>query len=275
MTRHRITPDPSKAKPVPSASHIASQMTNGESQAGELVLTNEGQPTTTSRIVAAHFGKRHKNVLQSLETIIQQMDDPEFTGLNFQLSEYTDSTGRKLPEWFMSEQGFAMLALAFTGKKAVALRLQFVKAFADATRRIRELERKQADPGWLAARQETKDDHRLIGLVLQATRARDGKESTEKHHFMNEAKLIRHAMTGSVHAELCRSCLGVAGLRVLAAVQKLNAQLLIAGEEYQLRKARCRLFAVEQLEKLERLAGYHADVMALSGRYHVDSRGLA
>ena len=263
----RITPDPSRvkpSKPVPSAS-----------QAADLVLSERGIPTTSSVIVAAHFGKSHRNVMRAICDLLEQTDDPEFNALNFEHIEVTDSRGRKQRARMMTEQGFAMLALAFTGKKAVALRLQFVKAFAAATKRIKELERKQADPEWLSARREAKDDHRLIGLVLQATRARDGKESTEKHHFMNEAKLIRHAMTGSVHAELCRSCLGVAGLRVLAAVQKLNAQLLIAGEEYQLRKARCRLFAVEQLEKLERLAGYHADVMALSGRYHVDSGGLA
>ena len=240
----RIQPDPTTAKaskPMPSAS-----------QHGELVLSERGIPTTTSRIVAAHFGKRHKNVLQSLETIIQQMDDPEFTELNFQLSEYTDSTGRKLPEWVMSEQGFSMLALAFTGKKAVALRLQFVKAFADATRRIRELERKQADPAWLDARRDTKLGHALIGFALETSRALAGKQ-TQAFHFMNEAKLVSFAMTGE-SGNFCRDCADAATLKVLHKVERLNAQLLALGESYPLRKDKCRLLAIGLLAQIRQPA---------------------
>lgn len=37
-----------------------------------------------------------------------------FTDLNFEFSEYTDSTGRKLPEVLMTRDGFTFLAVGVT-----------------------------------------------------------------------------------------------------------------------------------------------------------------
>jgi phage regulator Rha-like protein len=49
----------------------------------------------TSMDLANAVGKRHKNVLQDLRNMSSAWEN--VTGLSFQLSEYTDSTGRKLP----------------------------------------------------------------------------------------------------------------------------------------------------------------------------------
>ena len=99
----------------------------------------------------------------------------------------------------MSEQGFAMLALAFTGKKAVALRLQFVKAFAAATKRIKELERKQADPAWLDARRDTKLGHALIGFALETSRKLAGKEGGGIHGTIIGLDMLPMAPVADVH----------------------------------------------------------------------------
>ena len=152
----------------------------------------------------------------------------------------------------MSEQGFAMLALAFTGKKAVALRLNFIKAFAAATKRIKELERKQADPAWLDARRDTKLGHALIGFALETSRKLAGKE-TQHFHFANEAKLVSFAMTGE-SGNFCRDCADAATLKVLHKVEKLNAQLLALGESYPLRKDKCRLLAIGLLAQIRQPA---------------------
>lgn len=86
----------------------------------------EGQITTTSNQVAAHFGKRHKNVMQA----IANLDcSPEFTRLNFQPSEYADSTGRKLPAYRLTRDGFVFLAMGFTGKDAAQWKEAYITAF--------------------------------------------------------------------------------------------------------------------------------------------------
>ena len=86
----------------------------------------DGQITTTSNQVAEHFGKRHKNVMQA----IANLDcSPEFTRLNFQPSEYTDSTGRKLPAYRLTRDGFVFLAMGFTGKDAAQWKEAYITAF--------------------------------------------------------------------------------------------------------------------------------------------------
>ena len=56
--------------------------------------STNGKPTTTSLQVAERFGKRHDNVLRAIESL---ECSKEFTDLNFEVSAYTDSTGRCHP----------------------------------------------------------------------------------------------------------------------------------------------------------------------------------
>ena len=86
----------------------------------------EGHVTTTSLQVAQHFGKRHDTVLRA----IANLDcSPEFTARNFAASEYTDSTGRKLPAYRLTRDGFVFLAMGFTGKEAAAWKEAYLAAF--------------------------------------------------------------------------------------------------------------------------------------------------
>lgn len=101
------------------------------------LLTARGQATVTSIQVAQHFGKQHKNVLQSIRSL--ECSD-EFTELNFQLSDFTDPTGRKLPCYLITKDGFAMLAFGFTGKEAARWREAYINAFNEMERRLRALE---------------------------------------------------------------------------------------------------------------------------------------
>lgn len=86
----------------------------------------EGQITTTSNQVAEHFGKRHADVIRA----IRNLDAPaEFTERNFALSEFTDSTGRVLPAYRITRDGFTLLAMGFTGKEAMQWKVAYLTAF--------------------------------------------------------------------------------------------------------------------------------------------------
>ena len=71
-------------------------------------------PAVTSLQVAEAFGKEHLHVLRDIRNILESDD---FTESNFGLSEYTDSTGRTLPMYIMSRDGFVLLGMGFTGAK--------------------------------------------------------------------------------------------------------------------------------------------------------------
>ncbi|WP_440866622.1 Rha family transcriptional regulator [Symbiopectobacterium purcellii] len=90
------------------------------------VFINNGKALTTSKDVAEYFGKRHERVLDK----IRNLDcSSKFTEHNFVPSEYTDSTGRKLPMYTMTKDGFVFLVMGFTGKKAAAFKEAYIAEF--------------------------------------------------------------------------------------------------------------------------------------------------
>ena len=87
---------------------------------------------TTSRKVAKHFGKNHRDVLKAIKNLLAELDGLDFEGAterNFALSSYTDPTGRSLPEYHLSHDGFALLAMGFTGREALRWKVAFLQAF--------------------------------------------------------------------------------------------------------------------------------------------------
>lgn len=90
------------------------------------VFINDGKVLTTSKDVAEYFRKRHDDVLKKLRGLDCSSG---FTARNFAVSEYTDSTGRKLPMYTMTKDGFVFLVMGFTGKKAAAFKEAYIAEF--------------------------------------------------------------------------------------------------------------------------------------------------
>ncbi|MCV3486091.1 Rha family transcriptional regulator [Campylobacter sp. CNRCH_2014_2452] len=104
----------------------------------ELEVAND-QVTTTSLDIAAVFNKRHDNIIAKIETFPKD----SFTDLNFKASKYTDSTGRVLPCYKITRDGFSLLVMGFTGEKAYKWKLAFINAFNEMEKRLKNLEQEQ------------------------------------------------------------------------------------------------------------------------------------
>lgn len=98
-----------------------------------LFLSTDGQPFTTSRAIAERFGKNHRDVLRAIENLLAVMPDPEFSRRNFALRNYQYTTARnqvrEAPEYHLTHDGFAFLAMRFTGAEAMAWQIAFLQAF--------------------------------------------------------------------------------------------------------------------------------------------------
>lgn len=110
---------------------------NGANAALIDVHTNNGVLVTTSRNIAVVFGKEHRNVVRDIRAVIDANPDKNFTGLNFELSSYTDSTGRKLPEYQLTRDGTMLLIMGYTGPKAMALKTAYIKRFNEMEQALR------------------------------------------------------------------------------------------------------------------------------------------
>lgn len=89
----------------------------------------EGKLITTSIMIAEYFGKNHKEVLRDIKEKVIPGVSAEFTERNFALSSYVDSTGRTLPMYELTRDGFTMVAMGYTGAKAMEFKEAYIKAF--------------------------------------------------------------------------------------------------------------------------------------------------
>ena len=90
-----------------------------------------GVPTTTSLDVARHFGKRHANVCRTVRDLLPQL--PADHALNFELMVLPTDIGsgatRQDPAYRITRDGFTLLAMGFTGARALEFKLAYLDAF--------------------------------------------------------------------------------------------------------------------------------------------------
>lgn len=93
----------------------------------EVKRVNKAEMTVVSSLdVAETFGKDHKNILRD----IRQLEcSDEFRRLNFEQSEYLNEQNHKQPMYYMSRDGFTILAMGYTGEKAMRFKEAYIKQF--------------------------------------------------------------------------------------------------------------------------------------------------
>ncbi|CAM4101422.1 Rha family transcriptional regulator [Paenibacillus alkaliterrae] len=92
----------------------------------KLVFVENNRPVTDSLTVAETFGKDHSRVMRD----IRELGCSEvFRVGNFAESVYLNQQGRETPKFLMTEQGFALLAMGYTGKKAMSFKEQYILEF--------------------------------------------------------------------------------------------------------------------------------------------------
>lgn len=94
----------------------------------QFVQIKDRKTVTTSETVAKVFNKKHKNVLRDIREILEAGDE-EFNRLNFGLVEYIDKKGEKRPMFEMTKDGFMLLVMGYRTKKAMAIKISYIKAF--------------------------------------------------------------------------------------------------------------------------------------------------
>lgn len=92
----------------------------------ELVIMQNKQAVTTSLKVAEVFGKRHDHIMRDVNNL--KKDLPNF-GEMFLEGNEPDSYGRDRHIYYMNRDGFTLLAMGFTGKKALEFKIKYISAF--------------------------------------------------------------------------------------------------------------------------------------------------
>lgn len=93
-----------------------------------VVFARDGEVFANSRDVAAFFGKRHDDTLRAIRNLIEQ--EPDLGVRNFAETPYVEpSNGQTYRSFDMDRDGFTLLAMGFTGAKALKWKLSYIEAF--------------------------------------------------------------------------------------------------------------------------------------------------
>lgn len=102
----------------------------------EIVINNNGGELTVSSVqVARDFGKEHRHVTETIENLTAENSAVK----NFFIKgSYINERGREYKAYEITRDGFSLLVMGFTGKKALDWKLKYIEAFNTMERHINE-----------------------------------------------------------------------------------------------------------------------------------------
>lgn len=184
-----------------------------------------------SLFVAEFFEKRHDHVIRDIRKITAPKSglSDNFIHSNFKADSYKDSTGRKLPCYFMTRDGFTMLVMGYSGQKAMKFKELYIRRFNEMECFIKTL---------VSARQE---------FPLLTANIKLLHENPKPYHFSNECDMLNRIVVGMTAKQFrlangiekgksIRPYLSDVQITMLDTLQKVDVGLLVAVPDYQQRK---------------------------------------
>lgn len=115
----------------------------------DLVVVENSQAVTNSLKVAEVFGKQHKHVLEAIRNLLStkveksalvdnQLITSMFTLIEIEQPMPAGGGVKKVPMYVINRDGFTLLAMGFTGEKALRFKLEYIKAFNAMEAKLRE-----------------------------------------------------------------------------------------------------------------------------------------
>lgn len=94
----------------------------------ELVFRGQNdQVITTSLLVAETFEKEHRNVLKAIRKLMSATNVA--VAQMFDETTYVNEQGKEQPMFFMNRDGFTLLAMGFSGERALKFKVDYINAF--------------------------------------------------------------------------------------------------------------------------------------------------
>lgn len=153
-----------------------------------VILTgNSNQPVTTSKMIAEVFEKEHRNVLRDIDAF---RDVLNFEQMFFETTE-PDSYGRLQRVYQMNRDGFSLLAMGFTGQKALEWKVKYIEAFNYMEQQLNTPELQMAH-GLLAAKALIEKKDKLIEEMKPKALFADAVSASDTSILIRDlAKMIR------------------------------------------------------------------------------------
>lgn len=200
-----------------------------------------GRAFCDSLMVAETFGKEHKSVLQTIEgenrkgvhvngLIDNLMSLAGNPAVYFEKDKYKNSQNKSQPKYLMSRDGFTLLAMGFTGEKALRFKLDYINRFNQMESFILSL-------------QATKMEFPAFTEAIMLSH-----DEPKHYHYSNEINMIYRIVLG-VDAKTFKATRGLDKdlslrpylkaneIKAVETLQRIDIGLMEAGLGYEERKA--------------------------------------
>lgn len=173
----------------------------------------------TSLDIAETFGKEHKRVLQDIRELECSED---FGRHNFVQSSYVNCQNKKQPMYYVTRDGFTLLAMGYTGEKAMKFKEGYIRQFNAMEKlligKIKEREKGIAvRQAFTKAIQQSSENERMHGHAYSTY-----TDVIYKSIFGKNAKQLREEF-GISKKENMRDCFSEEDL-----VKVQNAEMLVS-----------------------------------------------
>ena len=198
-----------------------------------------------SLYVAEFFEKNHKEVLRDIRNIAAPNSglSKEFAERNFALGSYKDKQNKKRPCYYLTRDGFTILVMGYTGKKALRFKELYIRRFNEMEELIRSL---------VKARTEFPLLTENIKLL---------HEKPKPYHFSNECDMINRIVLGKSAKQFrlennlekgtsIRPYLTEIQINLIEKLQKVDIGLLVAFPNYEDRKRHLEWYKQKWEEKI-------------------------
>ena len=198
-----------------------------------------------SLYVAEYFEKNHKEVLRDIRNIAAPNSglSKEFAERNFALVSYKDKQNQKRPCYYLTRDGFTILVMGYTGKKALRFKELYIKRFNEMEELIKSL---------VKARTEFPLLTENIKLL---------HEKPKPYHFSNECDMINRIVLGKSAKQFrlennlekgtsIRPYLTEVQINLIEKLQKIDIGLLVAFPNYEDRKRHLEWYKQKWEEKI-------------------------
>lgn len=164
-------------------------------------------PNLGSEIVETDASDSSKLRTPRGATMRRQMEDAIFQAMtpeqmaewvkaNIVLSEYFDERGKRQPMYLLTEKGFAVVVMGFTGAPALAWKMRFADAFEKQKALIQRMLNRKSDPEWTM--------HRAMGIVMRhelmdavkefVTYAKEAGSKNAENYYRTITRMIYRAL---------------------------------------------------------------------------------
>ena len=186
-----------------------------------------GKAFCDSLQIAESFGKAHDNVLRDIRNTIVEAGG-NFSLLNFEESKYK-SRGKSYPKYYLTKDGFTLLVMGYTGKKAMEFKIAYINRFNEMEEWIKSLlSTKMEFPAFTEAVMLAHDEPKF-------------------YHFSNEINMIYRIVLGmdaktykqqnGLHKdESLRPHLSLPQIRAIESLQRFDIGLLVVEPNFEQRK---------------------------------------